>query len=773
MTASSQVRLVFSAIVLITALTGQAFGQGTLVRPTPESATRDSSGNLKRPDTVLAPEKMIRGLVLLADGSVPEHLVEIFSDCGEVQNLVATADSKGRFTFNLDALNNAGKGKNCVLRAFLEGYRSETKPVADMNSKSGERAGKIVLQPLCSDANGLISIADRQASKAQTKMYDKAINEAAKGDWRSAIGSLDKVTAAYPGYSSAWLSLGILQGSHGDPSAAEKSFLESVRADQKFAPPLIQAATLEAAQSNWRATLAHSEKAIGLNPAAFPDAYALNAMANVSLQNIDAAEKSAREGLRLDTAHQYPELEYSLGIVLYSKGDLEGAMKHLYSYVSRAPNGPNAGAARKELAQLQTAATAGSPDTIKNQNSQPAKLSSPGERGPSTALLQDRNAALLAKTPAHTCLETISRAQLDTRGGRHDADLTRVEIGVSEGKEIYGYVDGKHFSNERLSAMLGYTFSTTGLFSSIARALIAGNDASITFAGKEVLNGESVLRYNFQVVPGQGGWSIHYGKESGTAGEQGWFLVDSLNLILRRVVVYAVDIPRILKLKELNAVIDYEPETVADSRVLLPYVARVHVQEASGKERVSRMFFNHCRAFTAESTVLFDVNNTHLQGDQPSGRPDLPPDLDIAVSLASPISRAAAAANDVLTATVAAPVSSKGREIIARGAVLEGHLRPCRGENAVIIELDRVRTRDGWAPFYARMVSVASINQASAENAGPQRNADPEIPGVAKISFTGKSAELAAGTQMVWRTEPLVMPAEAHAPQLNTSMDMH
>jgi tetratricopeptide (TPR) repeat protein len=90
--------------------------------------------------------------------------------------------------------------------------------------------------------------------------------------------------------------------------------LQSARADPKFALPLIRAAALEATQGDWRAALAHSQKAINLNPAAFPNAYALNATANVSLQNADAAEKSAREGLKLDTEHQYAELEYALGI---------------------------------------------------------------------------------------------------------------------------------------------------------------------------------------------------------------------------------------------------------------------------------------------------------------------------------------------------------------------------------------------------------------------------------------------------------------------------
>ncbi len=760
----SLVRFGFAMIALIFCIAGQAFAQGTLRRPMPESETRDSSGNLKGPDTVPASEASVRGEVLLADGSVPDELVEIYVSCNGFRNLVATANSKGRFSFNPDILGNTLQNGNCMLRASLPGYRSDPKALV----KSGENVGKLILQPLSSDPKGVVSNTDHEASKSEKKLYEKALNQAASGDWRNASASLQKATDASPGFSSAWLTLGLLQSNHGDPAGAEKSFLASIHADQTFALPLIEAATLEAAHGNWPAVLDHSAKAITLNANAFPGAYALNAMANVSLQNIDAAEKSAREGLKLDTAHQYPELEYSLGIVLYSKGDLSGALDHLYSYLKSAPDGPNASAARKQLAQIKTAAGARWPaDTAKDENFPAAKAVGTNETGPSTALLQERNAPLLVKTPAYTCLETISRRQADTRGRIQDADLMRVDIAVSDGNEIYGYADGKRFSNERLADMLGYTFSTTGLFSSIARALIAGNDEDIVFAGKETPDGESVLRYNFRVLPGHGGWSIDHGKESGTAGERGWFLVDSANLMLRSVVVYAVDIPRSLKLKELDATIDYEPETIAGNRVLLPYVARVHVQEASGKERDSRMFFNHCRAFTSEATLSFGADNTRVQNDNPSGRLELPPGLNITVALSGPLNPAN---SDVVMASVMSPVFSRGREIIAQGAALEGHIHADSGENSVTIELDRVRTRDGWVPFYARLISPATANSARAEG---KNAADPEIPGVARIKVSGTPAELPAGMQMIWKTESLVKPVEASAPQLNTAVSLY
>jgi tetratricopeptide (TPR) repeat protein len=761
-----------AAIALTFGASG-ALAQGTMRRGVPETETTDSSGHIK---TGVSPLRArLSGTVVLADGSVAEELVDIYAECAGNRVLVATADSKGRFSVSRDSLRGMTGTGACALRAFLEGHRSEAKPLADLKPGTDERVGRLVLQPLSANANGLTSSADEQASKAQQKIYEKALDQAARTEWPSAIDSLRKVTSAYPGYSSAWLTLGLLQLGGGDRRGAQESFLSAVRTDPKFGLPLIQAATLDASQGNWSAVRDRSQKAIDLNPAAFPDAWALNALGNLGLEDIEAAEKSAREGLRVDTGHDYPELEYALGSVLASKQQVGEAIKHLQAYIDRAPHGMYADAARSTLAQMRAPAAAvpASSAFVSAPAAQASDLSTSLGDGPPTSALRDRNAPLLLKTPDYTCLESITRTRVDARGRARDADLFRVEIGISDEREIYGYAGGKRFSGESLAAMLGNSFSTTGVFSMLARALIAGNGTTIAFAGLEVLDGETVYRYYFRSIPGEARWSIQYGKSSARGGEEGYFFVGRASLTLRRVQVRAIQIPTDLKLKELDAVIDYQPETVGTRPVLLPYEARVHVEEGSGVQSVSRMFFDHCRSFTAESTFFFGADNSQDESTHPVKSPELPPDLEIAVSLGSPVSVTTTTESDLLTARVAAPVALRGHEIIAAGAAVEGHVRPWRGENGVIVELDRVQTRHGWAPFYARLVSVASTQAQVESSAGSRKKSDPEIPGVAKIVFATRSAELAVGTRMLWRTEPLAVTPNSVQPQLGTEVGIH
>ena len=43
------------------------------------------------------------------------------------------------------------------------------------------------------------------------------------------------------------------------------------------------------------------------------------------LQNFDAAEKSARQGMKNDDSHQLPKMEYLLGVILMLKHEYQEA----------------------------------------------------------------------------------------------------------------------------------------------------------------------------------------------------------------------------------------------------------------------------------------------------------------------------------------------------------------------------------------------------------------------------------------------------------------
>ena len=288
--------------------------------------------------------RVIRGQVAMADGSALPSPAQIEPVCAGESRIVIFADAGGRFSF-LPATSLEG----CALVARVEGCRSERKMLNGLRKDAETDAGRIVVEPISTDPRGLASA----PAKRGHGQLDHGLDEAAHARFKGAIDALRKATSEAPEFSQAWLALGMVQKATGDIAGARESFLKAAAADANFAAPLIQLASLDVARQDWQSAAVYAGKAIAINPSAFPHAYALSALANANLQNGDLARKSAQEGLKLDAGHNYPQLEYYLGMLLASRNDAAGAATHLQAYLELAPRGSDAESARNAVTKLQ------------------------------------------------------------------------------------------------------------------------------------------------------------------------------------------------------------------------------------------------------------------------------------------------------------------------------------------------------------------------------------------------------------------------------------
>jgi len=109
-------------------------------------------------------------------------------------------------------------------------------------------------------------------------------------------------------------------------------------------------------EGNWQNAADSSERVLENDSAGYPSAHYLNAMANLRLGHLDAAEKSAREAIRLDSAHRNPRTGYVLGLVLAQKQEYRQAVDLLNAYLNALPNAPDAEIVRKQLGDIENAA---------------------------------------------------------------------------------------------------------------------------------------------------------------------------------------------------------------------------------------------------------------------------------------------------------------------------------------------------------------------------------------------------------------------------------
>jgi tetratricopeptide (TPR) repeat protein len=250
-------------------------------------------------------------------------------------------------------LGSSARLMDCELRARLPGYRSQSVSLANRRPMDPPDVGIILLHRMGESEGSTISASSLNAPKDAKKAYEKGMDSLKKRKSDDAVKSFEKAVDVYPKYATAWNELGRLQMAKGDPETARKSFESAVAADPKFVPPYLEMAMIEWKGEKWDQVADLTGKVIKLDSFDYPQAHFLNALSNYYLKNMDVAEKSARETLRLDTRKQYPTTMRLLGVILATKQDYTGAAEQFKAYLAAAPEAQDAATVRSQLSQVE------------------------------------------------------------------------------------------------------------------------------------------------------------------------------------------------------------------------------------------------------------------------------------------------------------------------------------------------------------------------------------------------------------------------------------
>jgi tetratricopeptide (TPR) repeat protein len=345
--------------------------------PTDSSLRVPQLGDLQR--TIF-----LSGRVMLDDGTPPPVSVTIMRVCFGNPQPQAYTDAKGRFNFELgrsfgmvpdasmdsqDVLGprTAGSGdrdramgdatqinptRGCELQAYLPGYRSDSVDLTGRRSMDNPDVGTILLHRLANVEGSVISALSLRAPKDARKAYEKGFAALTKAKWDEAETHLEQAVALYPQYPDAWFSLGAAFQNQGKLEEARKAYGKAISADDKFLKPYRQMAEIALHDRNWEEVARTTDRLLRLDPVDYPEAYFFNAVARFNLGDVDAAEKSAREGLRLDPNHHIPKLEHLLGTIRAKQRDYAGAAQLYRSYLDHQPDGKDAELVRKQVADL-------------------------------------------------------------------------------------------------------------------------------------------------------------------------------------------------------------------------------------------------------------------------------------------------------------------------------------------------------------------------------------------------------------------------------------
>ena len=334
----------------------------------------------------------LSGKVVLEDGSEPSEGVSIQTICGGQKHRETVTDAHGNFSFQfanrLTANNSAGyddadttmwstststgssRGgsrslQDCELQASLPGFTSQIIELNGLISTSqNNNVGRIVLHRLGQVEGLTISATSAAAPNAARKAFEKGVSQEKNKKWDEAQRSFENAVRIYEKYAVAWFELGRVQMQKNDVAGARHSFDTAIAADPKYVGPYQQLAQLALKEKQWQSVVDLTGKILGLNPVNFPDAWFLNGVGNYFLRNLGEAEKSARQGLKLDDERHVPKLEYLLGMILIEKREYTEAATHFQQYLLTAKTPADAEEARKQLAEVERLSTTASVPTV-------------------------------------------------------------------------------------------------------------------------------------------------------------------------------------------------------------------------------------------------------------------------------------------------------------------------------------------------------------------------------------------------------------------------
>ena len=359
--------------------------QPVILKPPPLDTRRAPS----QQNEVVNRSMYITGKVQLDDGTAPPQSIVIEKLCGGSRSPVAYTDLKGHFSFQVGGMNAvmpdaseswsgfnaAGQPTNnvsggtqqsaatslasCELIAVLPGYRSDVSYLGQHRQLDNPDIGTLILHRLTNVPGTTISATTINAPKDALKAFNKGLDNLKKAKPEAAEKEFSRAVELHPTFAAAWFQLGHLLSTR-DTARSRDALQHSIQSDGKYVSPYLDLALLEIREKQWPAALAAASKGVHLDPVDFPQLYFYKAVAEYNTNQLDEAEKSARQAEKIDVEHRMPKIQQLLGIVLMDKQDYPGAAEHLRSYLKLAPDSADAPALRTQLSQLEKVTAAAS-----------------------------------------------------------------------------------------------------------------------------------------------------------------------------------------------------------------------------------------------------------------------------------------------------------------------------------------------------------------------------------------------------------------------------
>lgn len=219
--------------------------------------------------------------------------------------------------------------------------------------RSSDKESTCLLPPLSRVSTATVTTTSLQIPAKARKEYEEACGALKDKQGEKAGKHLRKAVQEYPKYSAAWVTLGQLLATRQQSEAARTACSQGLTVDASYVPAYLCLADIAAREKAWDEVLKLSGRALELDPSNNAVAYEYNAAANLRLNRLADAEKSALKAVEIDKNNTEPRVHFVLAQIYEAKHDRANEAAQLREYLKFADNPDDAAMVKQYLSQLE------------------------------------------------------------------------------------------------------------------------------------------------------------------------------------------------------------------------------------------------------------------------------------------------------------------------------------------------------------------------------------------------------------------------------------
>jgi hypothetical protein len=369
--------------------------------------------------------------------------------------------------------------------------------------------------------------------------------------------------------------------------------------------------------------------------------------------------------------------------------------------------------------------------------------------------IRTRMLSHLDHQPNYTCLETIERSSRAKPYDKFDVlDTLRLEVALFNGREMFSWVGSNKFEEFSTTAKVVNGAIGTGDFGLHALSLFASGAATFHDPGEADFQGKRALRFDYTVPQALSEYRIRVQNASAIVGYHGTLYANLATFDVERIEIIADQFPSGLSLSRAEDKIDYAAARIGDDDFLLPAQSELAMFNRSGGEEHNLVKFTACRRFPAESAAEF-APVAPAKTDAASIRAfDLPPSLDVVLSLTQEVDLRTAVVGDPVHARVERDVKQKGQIVIPKGAIATGRITRFEkySDFSVLgLEFPEIAAPGILARMKGRLDHILCVENVTAY-AYTIKGQKPQQPGEALIPMNATQLRLVRGCFLYWKS---------------------